>query len=102
MDREACAWIKVICPARLGFSIAAHLEAGILLLDEVLALGDAKFQKKCQRRILKLKASGTTIVFISHDLVAVRALCDRALSYESLFCDELTLGAGRLLGKLHD
>jgi lipopolysaccharide transport system ATP-binding protein len=64
---------------RLGFSIAAHLEAGILLLDEVLAVGDARFQEKCQRRILELKALGTTIVFISHDLAAVRALCDRAL-----------------------
>jgi ABC-type polysaccharide/polyol phosphate transport system ATPase subunit len=74
---------------RLGFSIAAHLEAGILLLDEVLAVGDAKFQEKCQRRILELKALGTTIVFISHDLAAVRALCDRAL----------LLNRGRLIGE---
>jgi ABC-type polysaccharide/polyol phosphate transport system ATPase subunit len=74
---------------RLGFSIAAHLEAGILLLDEVLAVGDAKFQEKCQRRILELKTSGTTIVFISHDLAAVRALCDRAL----------LMNRGRLIGE---
>jgi len=64
---------------RLGFSIAAHLDADILLLDEVLAVGDAKFQERCQKRILALKASGKTIVFISHDLAAVRQLCDRAL-----------------------
>jgi ABC-type polysaccharide/polyol phosphate transport system ATPase subunit len=64
---------------RLGFAIAAHLEADILLLDEVLAVGDAKFQERCQKRILELKASGKTIVFISHDLASVRALCDRAI-----------------------
>lgn len=64
---------------RLGFAIAAHLDADILLLDEVLAVGDAKFQERCHKRILELKASGKTIVFISHDLAAVRQLCDRAL-----------------------
>jgi ABC-type polysaccharide/polyol phosphate transport system ATPase subunit len=64
---------------RLGFAIAAHLDADILLLDEVLAVGDAKFQERCQKRIHELKASGKTIVFISHDLAAVRQLCDRAL-----------------------
>jgi ABC-type polysaccharide/polyol phosphate transport system ATPase subunit len=64
---------------RLGFAIAAHLDADILLLDEVLAVGDTKFQEKCQRRILELKDSGKTIVFISHDLAAVRALCDRVI-----------------------
>jgi hypothetical protein len=64
---------------RLGFAIAAHLDADILLLDEVLAVGDAKFQERCQERILELKANGTTIVFISHDLASVRRLCDRGL-----------------------
>lgn len=64
---------------RLGFAIAAHLDADILLLDEVLAVGDTKFQERCQKRILELKASGETIVFISHDLAAVRALCDRVI-----------------------
>src|SRR6266498_3026713 len=53
---------------RLGFSIAAHLHSDVLLLDEVLAVGDAAFQTKCLKRILDLKDSGTTIVFISHDL----------------------------------
>jgi ABC-type polysaccharide/polyol phosphate transport system ATPase subunit len=64
---------------RLGFSIAAHLQPDILLLDEVLAVGDAAFQAKCFKRISELKVSGTTIVFISHDLNAVELLCDRAL-----------------------
>jgi hypothetical protein len=64
---------------RLGFSIAAHLDPDILLLDEVLAVGDAAFQVKCLERIKLLKETGTTLVFISHDLGAVERLCDRAL-----------------------
>jgi ABC-type polysaccharide/polyol phosphate transport system ATPase subunit len=64
---------------RLGFSIAAHLHPDILLLDEVLAVGDAAFQAKCFRRIGELRQGGTTIVFISHDLSAVTRICDRAL-----------------------
>jgi ABC-type polysaccharide/polyol phosphate transport system ATPase subunit len=62
---------------RLGFSIAAHLEPDILLLDEVLAVGDATFQAKCIERIQELERVGTTIVFISHDLGAVERICDR-------------------------
>ncbi|MGI9066553.1 MAG: ABC transporter ATP-binding protein [Pyrinomonadaceae bacterium] len=64
---------------RLGFSIAAHLNPDILLLDEVLAVGDAAFQEKCLERIAELKRSGITIVFISHDLGAVERICDRVL-----------------------
>lgn len=64
---------------RLGFSIAAHLDPDILLLDEVLAVGDMSFQAKCLERISQLKRSGRTIVFISHDLGAVERLCDRVL-----------------------
>jgi hypothetical protein len=64
---------------RLGFSIAAHLDPDILLLDEVLAVGDAAFQAKCLGRIAELRKSGRTIIFISHDLAAVYRLCDRAL-----------------------
>src|SRR5438045_5700324 len=64
---------------RLGFSIAAHLDPDILLLDEVLAVGDAAFQRKCIQRIIELNKNGTTIVFISHDLQAVQKLCDRVI-----------------------
>ncbi len=64
---------------RLGFAIAAHLDPDILLLDEVLAVGDAAFQVKCQDRIKQLKRDGRTIVFVSHNLSAVESLCDRVL-----------------------
>jgi lipopolysaccharide transport system ATP-binding protein len=64
---------------RLGFAIAAHLDPEILLLDEVLAVGDAAFQAKCMQRIKELEAGGTTIVFISHDLTAVERLCQRVI-----------------------
>ncbi len=64
---------------RLGFSITAHLDPDILLLDEVLAVGDMAFQEKCKQRIGDLHRRGTTLVFISHDLTAVRNLCQRVL-----------------------
>lgn len=64
---------------RLGFAIAAHLDPDILLLDEVLAVGDAEFQSKCIERINQLRRAGTTIVFVSHNLGAVETLCDRVL-----------------------
>jgi len=64
---------------RLGFAIAAHLDPDILLLDEVLAVGDAAFQAKCIKRIAQLRNEGTTIVFVSHNLGAVESLCDRTL-----------------------
>ena len=67
---------------RLGFSIAAHLDPDILLLDEVLAVGDAAFQIKCLDRIGELRQSGRTIVFITHDLAALTRLCDRAMLIE--------------------
>src|SRR5690349_23542870 len=68
---------------RLGFSIAAHLDPEILLLDEVLAVGDAAFQAKCLDRVTELRRAGTTIVFISHNLHAVSRLCERTLLLRS-------------------
>ncbi len=64
--------------ARLGFSVAVHLDPDILLLDEVLAVGDQQFQKKCVKRMMEFRRRGKTIVFVSHDAGAVRTLCDRA------------------------
>jgi ABC-type polysaccharide/polyol phosphate transport system ATPase subunit len=68
---------------RLGFSIAAYLDPEILLVDEVLAVGDIAFQAKCLQRIQELKKAGTTIIFVSHDLLTVERMCDRALLMQS-------------------
>lgn len=62
---------------RLAFSVAIMVEPDVLLIDEVLAVGDAAFQQKCFEQLIKLKRKGTTIVFVSHDLGAVEKLCDR-------------------------
>jgi ABC-type polysaccharide/polyol phosphate transport system ATPase subunit len=64
---------------RLGFAVASHLEADILLLDEVLAVGDLAFQARCIERIEEIRRSGRTILLVSHDLAAVERLCDRVL-----------------------
>ena len=64
---------------RLGFSVAAHIEADVLLLDEVFAVGDEAFQRKCFGKIAEFKRRGGTIVFVSHDAQAVERLCDRAV-----------------------
>jgi lipopolysaccharide transport system ATP-binding protein len=65
--------------ARLGFSVAAHLDPEILLIDEVLAVGDTAFQEKCIEKIREFRRSGVTIVFVSHELKHVAELCDRAV-----------------------
>jgi ABC-type polysaccharide/polyol phosphate transport system ATPase subunit len=64
---------------RLGFSIAAHIQADVLLLDEVFAVGDEEFQRKCFGKISEHKQRGGTIVFVSHDARAVSQLCERAV-----------------------
>jgi lipopolysaccharide transport system ATP-binding protein len=64
---------------RLAFAVAAHLETDILLIDEVLAVGDAAFQKKCLARMSDVAHAGRTVVFVSHNLTAVQALCQRAI-----------------------
>ncbi len=75
-------WYSSGMYVRLGFAIAAHMQPDILLVDEVLAVGDAEFQVKCLQRIQDLKHQGTTSLFISHDLTAVERLCDHAILLE--------------------
>jgi lipopolysaccharide transport system ATP-binding protein len=65
--------------ARLAFAVAAHLEAEILVVDEVLAVGDAEFQQRCINRMSEVASSGRTVLFVSHNLAAVTALTRRAL-----------------------
>ncbi len=64
---------------RLAFAVAAHLEPEILILDEVLAVGDAAFQEKCLEKIEATKNSGVTILFVSHSAASVKQLCNRAI-----------------------
>ena len=64
---------------RLGFSDRSLLGPDVLLVDEVLAVGDANFQQKCLRRISEVVATGATLIFVSHDLAAVEAMCDRTI-----------------------
>src|SRR5437870_2016966 len=64
---------------RLAFAVAAHLEPEILVIDEVLAVGDAAFQKKCLGKISTLAQQGRTVLFVSHNMVAVKAMCSRAI-----------------------
>jgi lipopolysaccharide transport system ATP-binding protein len=72
---------------RLAFAVAASVEPDILIIDEALAVGDAVFQHRCLRRIKEIQERGATVLFVSHDAAAVRALCSRAI----------LLGAGRVL-----
>lgn len=65
--------------ARLGFSIATIVAPKILILDEVLAVGDAKFRRKCERRIKRMFNEGVTVLFVSHSLAQVKRLCNKAM-----------------------
>lgn len=67
---------------RLAFAVAAHLEPEVLLVDEVLAVGDAQFQKKCLGRMHSLADGGRTVLFVSHNMPAVQSLCSRAVWLE--------------------
>jgi ABC-type polysaccharide/polyol phosphate transport system ATPase subunit len=64
---------------RLGFSIAAHLDADVMLIDEVLAVGDEAFQRKCLDRVRELMAAGMTLVLVSHDAGAIESVCERVV-----------------------
>jgi len=68
---------------RLAFSVAAHLEPEILLVDEVLAVGDAQFQKKCLGKMKDISTGGRTILFVSHNMSAIRSLCSRTIMLEN-------------------
>lgn len=80
--------------ARLGFSIATEVEPDILIIDEVLAVGDERFRKKCDERIMSFKRQGTTILFVSHSMNEVKKLCDNVLWLEK--------GSQRMYGRSED
>jgi lipopolysaccharide transport system ATP-binding protein len=67
---------------RLAFAVAAHLEPEILIVDEVLAVGDAEFQKKCLGKMQDVSKEGRTVLFVSHNLVAVQSLCNKGILLE--------------------
>ena len=67
---------------RLAFSIAINVQAEILLIDEILAVGDSAFQMKCQQKLLDLKSEGKTIIFVSHSMGSVEQLCTRAIWFK--------------------
>lgn len=68
--------------SRLGFAVATAMQADILILDEVLAVGDAKFKKKCEDKLQEMFGRGTTVLFVSHSLAQVKKLCDKAILLE--------------------
>lgn len=96
--------------ARLGFSIATITRADIIIIDEILAVGDYAFQQKCYRRMHEMMKSGTTVIFVSHDEIQVRKMCQKAVWLEhgkikkigsiNNICDEykiyLTNGGGNI------
>ncbi len=89
--------------ARLGFSIAIHVDADIFLADEVLAVGDRPFKKKCMAKMQEIRRQGTTIFYVSHATASVRAMCDRVLVLESgrLNYDSKVVEGGSVEGGIH-
>lgn len=79
---------------RLAFAVAAHLEPEILIIDEVLAVGDADFQKKCLGKMQDVAGQGRTVLFVSHDIEAVQALCNKGILMEK--------GRIKEIGSIHD
>jgi ABC-type polysaccharide/polyol phosphate transport system ATPase subunit len=67
---------------RLAFSVAVRIDPDILVIDEVLAVGDIEFQEKCIAEIMRLKQSGKTLIYVAHDLTMLRKLCEQALWLE--------------------
>ncbi|MEP6814498.1 MAG: ABC transporter ATP-binding protein [Marmoricola sp.] len=89
--------------ARLGFAIAVHVEADIFLADEVLAVGDRPFKRKCMKKMQEIRAQGTTIFYVSHATASVRSMCDRVLVLESghLNYDSAVVEDGSVDGGIH-
>ncbi len=85
---------------RLGFSVAMHVQPDVLLLDEVLAVGDEAFQHKCYAKIWEFKRGGGTIVFVSHDQAAVERVCERAILLDHGRCVE-SGPAGQVVSAYH-
>src|SRR5690242_5987784 len=83
---------------RLAFAVAIHMDPDILIVDEALSVGDIFFQQRCIRRIQQLKHDGVTIVFVSHDLEAVRSLADQAIWMDH-GCVHLTGKTDEVVGK---
>jgi ABC-type polysaccharide/polyol phosphate transport system ATPase subunit len=79
---------------RLGFSVAIHVEPEILILDEVLAVGDKDFKKKCDAKFSEIKKSGRTIVLVTHDMKAVQDMCDSAAWLDKGVVKDLGPAAG--------
>jgi ABC-2 type transport system ATP-binding protein len=88
---------------RLAFAVAVHVDPEILLVDEVLSVGDEMFQRKCMERIKQFQREGRTIVFVTHSLDQVRQLCDRAimLDHGKILCDGLPVEALRRFRDLY-
>ncbi len=82
---------------RLGFAIMAHVDADVLLIDEVLAVGDAAFQQKCYDQFNRIRDEGRTVLFVTHDMGAVERYCDRALLLER--GDMVAIGDAREVGQ---
>ncbi|MBR1860454.1 MAG: ABC transporter ATP-binding protein [Lachnospiraceae bacterium] len=82
---------------RLGFSVAINVDAQVLLVDEILAVGDVNFQKKCFDRLNQVKKDGTTIVIVSHDMEQLYRLCDRLIWLEK--GDIVEDGEARIVGE---
>ena len=89
-ERQVHQTISTAMHARLAFAVAAHLKPDILIVDEVLAVGDAEFQKRCMTKMGDTATSGRTVLIVSHDLAAIESLCSRAICR----CRGVAAGAG--------
>jgi lipopolysaccharide transport system ATP-binding protein len=88
--------------ARLAFAVAAHLEPEILILDEVLAVGDASFAKKCLKKMEEISRGGATVIFVNHGVDAIRQFCTHAIVLDHgqlmLDTDDVELAIAMYLG----